>query len=322
MSHRILAINPGSVSTKACIFEDEQLVAEVEVQHDKAELSGFAHVLEQFTCRRVAVEQALGLDLEKPLDAVVGRGGLLRPLPGGVYAIGPAMIEDLRLARYGEHASNLGALLAVHFAARDKAPAFIVDAVVTDEMRRVARLTGLPEVQRRSVFHALSQRGAARQAAMRLGIRYRDARFLVAHMGGGISMGAHDMGRVVDVINALDGEGPFSPERAGCVPLVSALRLLEQGVYTAEQLRCKVLSQSGLFAHLGTNDLREVERRMDVGDEAAVLVFEALAYNIVKQLCSLAPALLYAPENCIAAVVLTGGLSRSGRLVEAGSSTH
>ena len=321
MIFHVLTVNPGSTSTKVALYRNEESVLEVEVRHSKDEVEAHPTVLGQLPMRRDTVRAALRKGFPDGvvprLDAVVGRGGLLKPIPGGVYAVNEAMLDDLRSARYGEHASNLGALLAVEYAARDNASALVVDPVVTDEMRDLARLTGLPDVQRRSVFHALSQRGAARRVAGQIGIPYEQGRFLVAHMGGGISIGAHDRGRVVDVINALDGEGPFSPERVGSLPLITALGLVLREKHSVQELQRLALTRGGLFAHLGTNDLRQVEKMADNGDERAALVFDALAYNISKQISSLAPALLYEPGACVHAVVLTGGLSRSVRLVEA-----
>ncbi|MGE4293738.1 MAG: butyrate kinase [Desulfovibrio sp.] len=320
MSKHVLTVNPGSTSTKVALFQDEECISELEVRHSKEEVESFPTVLEQLPLRRDAVRAALREAMtggEVPrLDAVVGRGGLLRPIPGGVYAVNQAMMSDLRSARYGEHASNLGALLAMEYSMRDKAAALVVDPVVTDEMRAVARITGLPDIARRSVFHALSQRGAARRVADQLGIDYESGRFLVAHMGGGISIGAHDRGRVVDVINALDGEGPFSPERVGSLPLITALGLVLREQHSVEELQRLALTRGGLWAHLGTNDLRRVLEMADGGDARAALVFEALAYNIAKHISSLVPALLYEPDARVDAVVLTGGLSRSARLVE------
>lgn len=321
MNRHVLTVNPGSTSTKVALFRDEHCFLEMEVRHPKELVESHASVLAELPMRRDGVRAALREGcpggVVPRLDAVVGRGGLLRPIPGGVYAVNEAMLDDLRAARYGEHASNLGALLALEYSLRDRAPALVVDPVVTDEMRAEARITGLPDVARRSVFHALSQRGAARRVAAGLGVAYEDGRFLVAHMGGGISIGAHDRGRVVDVINALDGEGPFSPERVGSLPLITALGLVLRERHSVRELQRLALTRGGLYAHLGTNDLRRVLERADGGDERAALIFRALAYNIAKQISSLAPALLYEPGARVDAVVLTGGLSRSKRLVAA-----
>lgn len=315
---RVFVINPGSTSTRLALYADGQAVFSREFQHDKAEIARFAHVADQFAYRLAAVETALAegrIDLAS-LDGVAGRGGLLRPMEGGVYEVSDAMLDDLQSARYGEHACNLGAPLAREVARRAGVGAYIVDPVVTDELADVARITGLPEIRRRSLFHALSQRGAARTAAARLGVSYEGSDFIVCHMGGGISIGAHRRGRVVEVVNALDGEGPFSPERTGGLPLVPVLEMLERGERTPAMLKRAVLREGGLFAHLGTNDLREVVRRMGENDALARTLFYALAYGVSRHIGSLAPALAdEAGRVAVAAVVLTGGLARSEQLV-------
>lgn len=308
---RILTINPGSTSTKAVLFEEKEAVRSVELDHPTSDLARFPRVMDQLGYRLDALRGALGET--GPLDAVVGRGGFLAPVPGGAYAVGEAMLDELAQARHGEHASNLGAFMARDFARAAGCPALVVDPVATDEFMDVARLTGLPEIGRRSIFHALGQRGAAREAAARLGISYPRGRFIVAHLGGGISVGAHLKGRVVDVTNALDGEGPFSPERSGALPLLPVLDLIETGLYTPSQLKRLVTGQAGLVAHLGSSDLRQAEARMLGGDEKARTVFEALVYNVAKAVASMAPAL----EGRVEAVVLCGGMARSTRLAHA-----
>ena len=315
---RIFVINPGSTSTKLALYEDDQAVSSREYQHAREDLAGFGRVMDQRDFRMGIVREFLkeaSIDAAS-LDGVAGRGGLLHPLEGGVYEVCDDMLHDLQQARYGEHPCNLGAVLAHGLAQQWRVPAFIVDPVVTDEMTDAARLTGLPEIRRRSLFHALNQRGAARTVAARLGVDYEAANFLVCHMGGGISMGAHRQGRVVDVVNALDGEGPFTPERTGGLPLLPVLDMIESGEKTPAELRQIILRQGGLFAHLGTNDLREVVRRMDGGDEEAGILFTGLAYAIARHLASLAPALAEGSGTvAVAAVVLTGGQARSERLV-------
>lgn len=311
---RILTINPGSTSTKVVLFHGDEPVFEREVAHDKAELQRFATVWDQFPARRDTIAAALAVagPLADGLDAVVGRGGLTAPLPGGTYAVTDAMLDELAGARFGEHPCNLGAPLARHFAAEHGVPAYVVDPVVTDELCAEARLTGLPEVARRSAFHALSQRGSAREAAVRLGIGYEAGKFLVAHLGGGVSLGAHLRGRVVDVTNALDGEGPMTPERTGALPVLEVLRLVESGAYDIPTLRRVVLREGGVFAHLGTNDFREVERRIADGDAAAASVLGAMAYAVAKNAAALLPALVTADDPApVDAVVLAGGVLRS-----------
>lgn len=314
----VLAINPGSTSTKLAVFENGRCLASSELQHDKDELAGFSRVADQFGYRMEAVRGFLkeaGID-PAGLTAVAGRGGLLRPVDGGVYAVSQAMVHDLKNARYGEHPCNLGALLALEAAQEAGVPAYVVDPPITDEMMDTARLTGLPEVSRRSLFHALNQRGVARLVADRLGIDYATSDFIVCHMGGGISIGAHRHGRVVDVVNGLDGEGPFTAERTGGLPLLPVLDLLRRGDMDLDGLEQTIMKKGGLFAHLGTNDPREVVARMEAGDEYARLVFDSLAYCVAKHVGSMVPALADERGQVnVAAVILTGGAARSGPLV-------
>lgn len=314
----ILVINPGSTSTKLALFAGGQSVAAEEIQHQPGDLARFERVVDQFDFRIHAVRDFL----EKApngagsLRAVVGRGGLLRPLEGGVYEVSDEMIDDLQQARYGEHPCNLGAILARKLATEHDVPAYVVDPVVTDELMDEARITGLPSIERRSLFHALNQRGAARLVADRLGVEYEKSNFIVCHMGGGISIGAHRKGRVVDVLNGLDGEGPFTPERTGALPVLPILDLLRSGEMDIDQLARIVTKQGGLLAHLGTNDPREIVARMDDGDEKARRVFEGLAYCIARHVASMTPALVDEQGALsVAAVILTGGMARSDRLV-------
>lgn len=315
---RIFVINPGSTSTKLALYDNETPVASREFQHDKTELARFSSVAEQRDFRMKAIRQVLSeanVDAAS-IDAVAGRGGLLHPLEGGVYKVSDDMLDDLQQARYGEHPCNLGAILADELAKEWNVPAFIVDPVVTDEMTDVARLTGLPGIERRSLFHALNQRGSARTAAKRRGVQYSASNFIVCHMGGGISIGAHRKGKVVDVVNALDGEGPFTPERTGGLPVIPVLEMVASSEKSPEELKRIILREGGMFAHLGTNDPREAVRRMNDGDENARLVFHGLAYTVAKHMASLGPALADEQGNTdIAAVVLTGGLARSEPLV-------
>ncbi|SMP48808.1 butyrate kinase [Desulfonatronum zhilinae] len=315
MKKTILTINPGSTSTKVVLFQDLEPTLSREVQHSKAELAGFPDVWSQFALRLEPILAVLDQAGENRLDAVVGRGGLLAPLPGGVYRIDAQMLGDLRLRRFGEHPCNLGAPLALEIAQRCGGQALIVDPVVTDELCPEARLTGLPRIRRRSTFHALSQRGAAREAARRLGVDYENGKFIVAHLGGGISIGAHRRGRVVDVTNALDGEGPMSPERSGALPILPLLRLLEDGVMDIPDLRRAVLREGGLFAHLGTNDFREIEEIVRQGDAGAKSVVAAFIYATAKHVASLLPVLVTTNDpSPLDAIVLAGGLAHSALL--------
>lgn len=317
---KILALNPGSTSTRVTVFLDGRAVLEAETSHPKSELLARPRVMDQEDLRLAAIRRALDETDEAagPYDAVVGRGGLLAPLPGGTYAIDEPMLADLRASRYGEHPCNLGAVLALALARESGCPAFVVDPPVTDELDDVVRVTGLPEIRRRSVFHALSQRGAARRAARELGLRYGDHGFIVAHLGGGVSIGAHRKGRVVDVINGLDGEGPFTPERSGGLPLLSLLSFMEREGVSPAEMRRRLVTGAGLWAHLGTNDLRQVEAGLKAGEAGFAEVFAALAHNIAKHAASLAPVFVREDGGLdLTAVVLTGGMARSARLVKA-----
>ncbi len=314
-SYRILAINPGSTSTKIAVFEDGREIAGDTQRYDREVIASFAGVMAQENFRLEAISEVLK---EKELavadfDAFVARGGLLRPIEGGTYNVSDGMIADLRACRYGTHASNLGALLAVRLAKESGGkPAFIVDPVVVDELMPEARLSGFPGIERRSIFHALNQKAIARRAAEELGRRYEDVNLVVAHMGGGISVGAHLKGRVVDVNNALDGDGPFSPERAGAVPAGALTRLAFSGSFSFDELMKKLVGGGGLVAHLGTSDLRVVQERMEEGDERAKLVFEAMAYQVAREIGGRAAVL----SGEVDAVVLTGGLAYSDPFVE------
>jgi len=314
---QILCINPGSTSTKVAAYAEEALLFSEEISHSKAELAACGGVQGQLALRREAVARAVARHLGEPcFDAVAGRGGLLRPLPGGVYAVDQAMLSDLGQARFGEHPCNLGAALAQEFAQASGCPAYVVDPPVTDELREVAHLTGLPRIRRRSVFHALSQRSAARRAARELGFRYEDCKFVVAHLGGGVSVGAHDRGRIVDVTNGVDGEGPMSAERAGTLPSMAVLELVRRGEDPAA-LSCELLTSSGLFAYAGTNDLRVIETRALAGDRESEALVHTLAYNVAKSVAAMASPLFEEDAAPVAAVVLTGGMVKSALLAAA-----
>lgn len=313
-SYYILVINPGATSTKVSIFQDEKECACASLSHSEKELRAFEHITDQFQFRFQLIQEFI--DKSKyshiPPDAVVGRGGLLRPVKGGAFAINDKMLNDLRTAKQGEHASNLGGLLAHEFAKEAKVPAYIVDPVVVDEMEDVARFSGIPEIERRSVFHALNQRAVAFQAAEELDIQYEQANFIVVHMGGGISIGCHKQGRVIDVNNALDGDGPFSPERSGGLPAGSLADLCFSGKMTHETIRKAIVGQGGIVRYLKTNDMREVSKRIENGDEYAKQVMNAMRYQIVKGIGSMAAVL----RGKVHAIILTGGLARDQILVD------
>lgn len=313
MTHRLLIMNPGSTSTKIAIFEDEQPLFTETLRHSAEEVGRYARVVDQYAFRRDMILAFLaqrGVAISS-LSAVVGRGGLLRPIPGGVYRVTEPMRKDLTEAPYGEHASNLGALLAHEIAqAAGGVEAFIVDPVVVDEMEPVARLSGLPGMPRRSIFHALNQKATARRLARDLNTPYETLNLVVVHLGGGISVGAHRQGRVIDVNQALDGEGPMSPERSGSLPSLGLIHLCFSWQYSLPEISRLVVGKGGLVAHLSTNDARQVEERIEAGDTRAEQVYRAMAGQVAKEIGRAAVALAGRVDR----VVLTGGLAHSKRL--------
>lgn len=311
---RILAINPGSTSTKIAVYDNEREVFETTLRHSNEEIAKYEKVADQFEFRKqviLAILEENEINLTK-LNAVVGRGGLLKPIKGGTYSVNEKMIEDIKAAQMGEHASNLGALIAQEIASQLNIPAYIVDPVVVDEMSEIARISGMPDISRVSIFHALNQKAVARRYASEHNRNYRDLNLIVAHLGGGISVGAHEKGNVVDVNNALDGEGPFSPERSGGLPIGDLAKMCYSGKYTHAEIKKKITGKGGLVAYLGTNDGRDVEAMIQKGDEKAKLVFEAMAYQVAKEIGSCAAVL----KGHVDAIVLTGGLAYGQMLVD------
>jgi butyrate kinase len=312
--YRVLTINPGSTSTKVALYEDEHPLFVETIHHSADEIAAFPRIASQYAFRRDAVLSLLDehqIELDS-LDAVVGRGGILRPVPSGTYRVNEKMLDELRHPKEREHASNLGALVADDVARRAGIPAFIVDPVCVDEFDDIARISGLPEIERRSLSHALNLKAAARRAAQELGKRYDEVNLVVVHLGGGISVSPHRRGRMVDVNQALDGTGPFAPERAGGLPVGDVIRMCYSGKYTYEEMSKKIAGHGGLVAHLGTNDARQVERRIEEGDAHARLIYQAMAYQIAKEIGLMATVL----KGNVDAIVLTGGLARSELLVD------
>jgi butyrate kinase len=310
---RLLIINPGSTSTKIAIFDNEKPVMETTLRHTNEELAPYKTVADQFEFRKNVILDTLtqnDINITK-LSGVVGRGGLLKPMEGGTYKVNDTMLEDLKLAAMGQHASNLGAIIANQIAMQLNIPAFIVDPVVVDEMDEIARISGMQEIERISIFHALNQKAVARRAAKDLGKAYEDINLIVAHLGGGISVGAHRNGRIVDVNNALDGEGPFSPERTGSLPVGGLIKLCYSGKYTIDELKKKIVGNGGLMAYLGTNDGREVEKMIHNGNKEAELVYKAMAYQVAKEIGACAAVL----EGKVDAVCMTGGLAYDKALI-------
>lgn len=311
---RILAINPGSTSTKVAVYDNENLLFEQVVRYSNEELAPFDSVIAQYEFRKNGILQMLadkGVALES-LDAVVGRGGLLKPISGGTYTVNAVMLEALRLAARGEHASNLGGVIAKEIGDKLNIPSYIVDPVVVDELADIARVSGIPGYDRGSIFHALNQKAVARRIAKELGKPYDKTNLIVAHMGGGITVGAHQGGRVVDVNDGLYGEGPFSPERTGSVPTGHMFDLCFSGQHTLNEVKKIIAGKGGLVAYLGTNDGREVVKRIEAGDAKAKLIYEAMAYQIAKEIAANAAVL----SGNVDAIVLTGGLAYDQMLVK------
>ena len=312
MSFQILSINPGSTSTKIAVFNDESEVFTTTLRHSSEEINQYEKMIDQYGFREKIILESLKEHNITHLDAVVGRGGLLRPIPGGTYSVNEKMIDDLRKAERGEHASNLGGILAQEIAGQFKAQAFIVDPVVVDELDEIARFSGMPELPRKSIFHALNQKAIGRKAAEKLGKKYEEVNLIVNHLGGGISVGAHRKGAIVDVNNALDGDGAFSPERSGGVPVGDLLKLAFSGKYTHDDLKKKIKGQGGLVAYLGTNSGIEVGKMIEAGDKKAALVYEAMAYQVAKDIGAMAAVL----EGKVDAIAITGGIAYDKQFVK------
>ncbi len=314
MAYKILVINPGSTSTKISLFHDLDERIKVVYHHSSQDLSVFQFVIDQEAFRYTFVMKFLEeneIDILK-IDAFIGRGGMLKPVDGGVYLVTPDMIRILRNAEYGEHASNLGALLVCRISEQVGAPSFIANPIVVDELSDIARVSGIPEIKRRSIFHALNQKSAAEWAASQLGIPYETANLIVAHMGGGISVGAHQKGRVIDVNNALNGDGPFSPERSGGLPASDLVKLALSGTFKPEEILKRICGKGGLYAYCGTHDVRKVIKRAKNGDAEADLYYRAMIYQTAKEIGAMAAVL----HGKVDAVVLTGGIAQSEPTME------
>jgi butyrate kinase len=312
---KILVINPGSTSTKIAVYENIKSVLLKTLRHSQEDLAGFTDIPGQYAFRKEAIlNELVQADIEvKMINAVVGRGGLLRPIPSGVYEVNEQMKDDLK-NRDGkqQHASNLGGLIADDIAnSLPSARAFIADPVVVDELHEVARITGLPELPRQSIFHALNQKAVARNYARSVEKKYEDLNLIVAHLGGGISVGAHFKGNVIDVNNALDGYGPFSPERAGTLPSGGLVDMCFSGKYSHDEMRKKVTGQGGLMAHLGTNQAHEVEERSLNGDKHADLLLHAMSYQVAKTIGGSMSVL----QGQVDAVLITGGMAQNNTVV-------
>ncbi len=310
--YKILTINPGSTSTKIAVFENEELVYEKTLRHSSEEIGKYEKISDQFQFRKDVIQDSLKeANLEiKDLSAIVGRGGLLKPIKGGTYTVSDTMVEDLKVGILGEHASNLGGIIAKQMADEVSIPSFIVDPVVVDEMEEIARISGVPEIPRVSIFHALNQKAIGRRAAKDMNKEYEDCNFLIVHMGGGVTVGAHQRGKVIDNTNGLDGEGPFSPERSGGLPVGSLMRLCYGEELTKPEIGKRIKGNGGVVAYLGTNDIRDVEDMISKGDKKAKLVYDAMVYQICKEIGAYATVL----KGEVDAIVLTGGIAYSTKI--------
>ena len=315
MAIKSLIINPGSTSTKIGVFEDENLLFEETLRHSTEEISKYDTIFEQKDFRKKIITDLLAeknCDL-KSFNVIVGRGGLLKPIPSGTYAVTDDLLEDLKVGVQGQHASNLGGILAREIGDEIGVSSYIVDPVVVDELMPIARYSGLEEIPRGSIFHALNQKAVAKRYAKESGQKYEDLNLIVVHMGGGVSVGAHKNGKVVDVFNALDGDGAFSPERAGAVPVGALVKMCFSGKYSEKEVYKKLVGNGGFNAYLGTNDARTVTQRANDGDAEAKMVLDAFHYQVAKDIGSMACVL----EGKVDKIILTGGIAYNKLTCEA-----
>lgn len=313
MSYRILVINPGSTSTKIAVFQNEQVIFFKNLKHTVDDLKIFKKIGDQYDFRKTIIREEInkaGIKLDS-IDAVVGRGGMLKPMHSGVYEVNETMKTELLSYHIRQHASNLGALIADSLASEiPSARAFIADPVVVDELEEIARISGHTVFKKISIFHALNQKSIARTHARTINSKYEDLNLIVVHMGGGISVGAHRKGRVIDVNQALDGEGPFSPERSGTLPPGDVIRLCFSNKFQKEEVLKMVTGQGGFAACLGTTDAIQVQEMIDNGNEEAKKIFEALAYQVSKEIGAAAAVL----KGNVDHILLTGGLAFNSNL--------
>ncbi len=315
MGKLILAINPGSTSTKISVYEDTKEVFTKTLRHSNEELAPYKNVIDQLEFRKETIKAALkenNIDVND-LAIIVGRGGLVKPIPSGVYEVNEAMIEDIRTGRNGEHASNLGAIIANELVKEvGGIKALIADPVVVDELEPVARISGHAAFPRISIFHALNQKAIAKLYAKDNGKNYNELNIIVAHLGGGVSVGIHSKGKVIDVNDALRGEGPFSPERSGGLPAAAVVDVCFSGKYTEKQIRKMISGEGGVVSYLGTNSFMDVENRVNAGDPEAILINDAFAYQLAKEIGAMATVV----DGKVDAIIITGGIAYNKGLME------
>jgi len=313
-TNHILVINPGSTSTKIAVYRGLQSMFQKNIVHTEAELEKFERVADQFEFRKEVILRELSqndVDLDC-IEIVMGRGGLIKPVPSGVIAVNERLKEDLIDSPMGEHASNLGGLIADDIArSLPNAKAYIADPVVVDEFDDIARISGHPLLKRKSIFHALNQKAIAFDYSRAISIPYKELNLIVAHMGGGITVGAHHNGRVIDVNQGLDGDGPFSPERAGTLPVGDLVGLCFSGKYTEKEIRKMITGKGGLVAYFNSNDARKIEEQAREGDDEAMLIYKAMAYQVAKEIGAMVTVL----NSKVDAILLTGGMAYSNFFV-------
>ena len=304
---KILVINPGSTSTKIAVYEDDKKLFVSSIEHTEEEIEKYDAIYDQYEFRKNLILDELEKNGVKASDltCVMSRGGLLPPVPAGAIRVNQDMCDQLRLHPVNEHASNLGAPIAFSISQENDIPAFVYDPVTVDEMIPVAKFTGIPEIRRRSLGHNLNMRVMARRYAQEAGKKFEDVTVITAHMGGGTTIGVYQGGKIIDIIN--DEEGPFSPERAGGLPTPQVLDMAYSGRYDIRAFKKKLKNSSGLQAYLGTKDARTVEKMIADGDENAVLVYQAMAYQLSKGIGELATVV----KGQVDAVILTGGIAYS-----------
>lgn len=309
----VLVINPGSTSTKIAVYNETQKMAQENLDHDTQKLDQFEKITDQYEYRKEMILNWMhenGFDTHK-LRAVVGRGGLLRPMPSGAYKVTEPLLKDLIVGIQGEHASNLGGMIADAIAQPEGICAYIVDPVAVDEFEPLARISGMPEIKRKSLVHALNIKAIAHRVADEMGKKVEDLNLILAHLGGGISIVPMKKGKIIDANNANE-MGPFSPERCGGLPVGDVVKMCFSGDYSPNELKKKMRGKGGMTAYLGTNDGREVVKQIEAGNDKAKLVFEAMAYQISKEIGAMATVI----EGKVDAVVLTGGVAYSKYLTD------
>lgn len=309
--YNILTINPGSTSTKIALFKDNELEFEQVLRHPAEELNQFSKLIDQYEYRKEKIINFLeekNITL-KDLDAISCRGGLIGPIPSGTYTINDSLFT--RLSTDVVHASNLAGIIGYNLSKELGIPSYITDPVTVDEMAPIAKVTGIPGIERKSKFHALNQKAIARRVAKQLNRKYDESNFIVIHIGGGISIGAHEKGKVIDVNNVIDGDGPMAPTRAGSIPVEAVIDLCFSGKYTRTELKEYVSQRAGLTDYLGTSDVRDVQEMMEQGNEQAKMLYEAMAYQICKNVGAMATVL----KGKIDAIVVTGGVAYSKQFV-------